>query len=439
MKCLFFLFSILVSHTAWSQGEPQPMPGIGIMMSGVIVAPPECSKEALRGRAARIARSYADEDMTKSYQSIEAYLARCKKTGSQFGLDMPHLQNLVKVSQQKAFERTRDEIEYAAKFGKVDELAKRYREQAAALGMSSAEIEAFLTPLEKLGIQSFQKEQASCKPVDMSAELGPVRDQDSLGWCYAFAASDLLSYKTKQRISAADIALTYNKNFENDISRVMGAKESSFEGGVFRSAIAAATEKGLCLEKDLPSEDNANANLETNLNLIDKLRRGSDRKNALACAEVRTAAKALFPNLDFDDVRKIALTTVDKDIVQKMADKSCQKRIKVDAQVESVASWDKQEIAEGIDKNLDQTNPVAIAYDAEVLSFPKSKYGVPNHGSVIAGRRFNEKTGQCEYLLRNSWGRGCFSYHSGYECKDGQIWIPKPSLIKATMNVISIK
>lgn len=409
------------------------------MSGAVVVAPPPCSREALRGRASRIAISYADEDMTKSYQSIEAYLARCKKTGYEFGLDMAHLQNLVKVSQQKAFERTREEIEFAAKFGKVDELAKRYREQASVLGMSTAEIDAFLTPLQKLGLQSFQKEQASCKPVDMSAELGPVRDQDSLGWCYAFAVSDLLSYKTKQRISAADIALTFNKNFENDISRVMGAKESSFEGGTFRSAISLATEKGLCLEKDLPSEDNANANLETNLNLIDKLRRGSDRKNALACAEVRNAAKALFPNLDFDDVRKIALTTVDKDIVQKMADKSCQKRIKVDTQVESVSSWDSEEIAQGIDKNLDKTNPVAIAYDADVLSFPKAKYGRPNHGSIISGRRFNEKTGQCEYLLRNSWGRGCFSYHHEYECKEGQVWIPKPSLIKATANVTSIK
>src|SRR5687768_14647529 len=34
--------------------------------------------------------------------------------------------------------------------------------------------------------------------------------RNSVGWCYAYAAADLVSFKLKRKVSAADIAINYN-------------------------------------------------------------------------------------------------------------------------------------------------------------------------------------------------------------------------------------
>ena len=34
----------------------------------------------------------------------------------------------------------------------------------------------------------------------------------------------------------------------------------------------------------------------------------------------------------------------------------------------------------------------------------------------------NDKNNDCEYLIRNSWGKGCSPYQSN-ECENGMFWI----------------
>jgi hypothetical protein len=33
-------------------------------------------------------------------------------------------------------------------------------------------------------------------------------------------------------------------------------------------------------------------------------------------------------------------------------------------------------------------------------------------------------------VIRNSWGKGCSAYDRDYDCKDGNIYIPKETFIK---------
>jgi hypothetical protein len=82
--------------------------------------------------------------------------------------------------------------------------------------------------------------------------------------------------------------------------------------------------------------------------------------------------------------------------------------------------------------------PVGISYCSEVLLKGKSYSGVKSHqlqtfdkscghhASVVIGSR--QKNGQCELLVRNSWGTGCGSYHKDFECENGNIWIPAQTM-----------
>ena len=427
MAWILFIFTTLLSFLSFAQ-MPMPLDTCN-----------DDSERLVKMYSKRIAIEYETRNLTNAYQRFEEYVRRCNVNLRRYGIDGEFLKGLTKRSQELELERKSKAIEHYAKFGKTDKISEDYRELAKSMGFSDKQIENYLSKYQKVAEESYERERKSCKPVDMSPEFGPNRDQDSLGWCHAFTAADIFSYKLKQRISASDIALTYNSGALNDYQRIYGKSESAFDGGMLEPAMNKSLEKGLCLEKDFPSEDNINSQFKTNLDLIDRLRRGEAPAMALECQEVRTAAKKLFPNLNISDIRKISLATTTKDMVRRMNNATCKNRIKAPIAIVSQVSYDKDQLFKTIDENLDQRNPLGMAYNADVLYNKATASSEANHASIIAGRNFNEKTGQCEYLVRNSWGAGCAQYDPTLKCKQGNIWVPKADLTKSLAQVIYAK
>jgi hypothetical protein len=76
-----------------------------------------------------------------------------------------------------------------------------------------------------------------------------------------------------------------------------------------------------------------------------------------------------------------------------------------------------------IDQVFDSKNIVAIEYFPSFLYHLEAK---PSglHTSTLVARRYNTDSQACEYLIRNSKGKGCEKYDSRLECVDGQIWVP---------------
>src|SRR4051794_19679707 len=72
-----------------------------------------------------------------------------------------------------------------------------------------------------------------CTPLDIRNEtLGKVRNQGAISWCFAFTASDMLSYTfEKERISAADVALNYNESLAGRIMSTVMPNGSPHETG----------------------------------------------------------------------------------------------------------------------------------------------------------------------------------------------------------------
>lgn len=95
-------------------------------------------------------------------------------------------------------------------------------------------------------------QESECSPIDLRAKVGPIRDQGNIGWCYANAAADLLSYEYKDQLggkqaSAMYVALNYTDTFMADIP-IIG--ESFFEGGSSALALKsyAAKNDKVCLQ-----------------------------------------------------------------------------------------------------------------------------------------------------------------------------------------------
>jgi hypothetical protein len=95
--------------------------------------------------------------------------------------------------------------------------------------------------------------------------------------------------------------------------------------------------------------------------------------------------------------------------------------------------------------------PVGITYCADVLD-KRDATGVDPvdgkhsskictdtglHSSIIIGRRV--RGSQCQYLVRNSWGRACKRYDTANQCEEGKIWVESADLIRNIIYTFSIK
>ena len=281
-----------------------------------------------------------------------------------------------------------------------------------------------------------------------TVNLKNVRDQDTIGWCYAYLAADLLSFKLGKRISAVSLfSSASNAEIKNDL-------DDDNSGGNIDSSIKNYLKKnnGLCLEEDLPSSDfkfcldkNYQSFLKRFLKVAEsgqfdlEMSRGQCFSNQVASA---------FPGMNQSSIsRYIAHSKTDK-LIEYIYDQMCSRvsfpGIKIEPKIETVKAHGPDKLLSMINQKIAKNDIVGIAYDYSKIN-PKR----PNtlHGSIIVGRGTNPKTGKCEYLVRNSWGNTCemeglpeVTCHkncTGNSCRQsGHFWISE-SLLKQSLVEVS--
>ncbi|MCR9205672.1 MAG: hypothetical protein NXH75_13900, partial [Halobacteriovoraceae bacterium] len=146
--------------------------------------------------------------------------------------------------------------------------------------------------LVSLNNSKIMENKESCGDVDYRNQMPSIRNQTDVGWCYANAAADLVSFKEGEAVSAVDIALQNNhyknkKKLTKGLSQVLGRDEEGTlrfdfqsimdtaqslddatlksncsngesicfnEGGHGAFAILVGKQKGFCKESALPSK-----------------------------------------------------------------------------------------------------------------------------------------------------------------------------------------
>ena len=119
----------------------------------------------------------------------------------QLGLDDRFEDLYYKLKQQHEFETSELEEILNYKFIGANELS-------IASGTNYQKQRQKLTLLNSEKLLSKDK----CQNTDLRSTLPPIRDQDSVGWCYAYLAADLVSQKSGKNISAVELALNYRRH-----------------------------------------------------------------------------------------------------------------------------------------------------------------------------------------------------------------------------------
>lgn len=288
-----------------------------------------------------------------------------------------------------------------------------------------------------------------CNPIDLRSQLGPVRDQGDIGWCYANAAADLLTYHYRdelkgEQVSDIHVALNFTKNY-------IGIP--FFEGGSsFLSAWSYMKRKKLCLHKaehllltkGLKDKNDKPIPLSQKLKEVALLKKTFDARHENPKAykaqydKIKSSESFLF-SMGEDKLKEILSKTSASQFPHVISDTLCEP-YSVEVQEKETPGimspyfgFPMSMIHDKIDETLENGKPVAMAYYGSFLTSPTGEKTIKSaHMSLLVGRRWGQKSQQCEYLIRNSWGTTCTPYQKSptlkNNCEAGHVWIPEENL-----------
>lgn len=316
-----------------------------------------------------------------------------------------------------------------------------------------------LNPSEKFyltQVANIEKIQASrknsCSDVMNLKEplsINKPRAQGNSRWCFAYTASDLVANETGILLSAFDLGVQNNEGFFHKLFRLEG-------GGFIGDIIKDAKKNGACLESDLPSDDSFfmqdfKLHVKDLYVLINEL--GTKYRNRetpkellmiLLCRMENSKLNILnqmFPKMNLTQIVDILQTMGNSTLFENIAKNQCRKnqdnKIKnLKTNLDLIGGNDFSKIDAILNKGK-----IMGAYIKSDSLLDYKKNGEVDHAVSIVGRRFNNQTQSCEYMIRNSWGNSCLEYDPNYECQNGHVWISEEYLKynKAISSVIYIE
>ena len=422
-------------------------------------------------------QSYEGDVEKKLLLKFDDFKSNCKHQRYRKAFETK-MEKIIKRGWNSQVDFIKDEISRVSDYRLPNEELEQLDVFAKKVGKNRSQIisEKYLNELISDSKRKRDKIKSSCTNKDnRKPPLGnKVRDQDGVGWCYAYTAADLISHKIGTLVSAIDVANSFNNSgvrnyLKFDLSK---KNESDQRGGYTDDAIESSIARGVCSEKNVRSSDFA---FQQDEKLIGALRRLENLKERFDEETVVTASsrrfwdlkhlsesrsqkikkfvgdcsilnggfRQIFNNLTNDQMIDILRRSMPVDVVNQAIKESCKnKRLVIeDVEVETksinlLTSVD--DLIDELDSQLNNDNIVGITYYASLLRNPYNDKS-ENHESSIVARKFDEKSGSCKYLIRNSWGEGCGSYSRKYECEKGQIWIPQERLVEMIHGITYIK
>jgi len=284
-----------------------------------------------------------------------------------------------------------------------------------------------------------------CTFIDLRDNEGllEMRNQgEGSNWCYVMVAADLLSYKYQKQISAVDLYSAYKQSFGGNFISLFT------RGGLSEIAISVATARGVCLEADLPLSPIAGFDLDR----LDEL----FYVTLNVCGDSIECLKdsiwpSIFPHITPKEILKILQDKKAEGPLSRLSEISCQgRRMKTKAETPVVRTkglfYSEAKMTEDLDRKLDQNVPVGVYYYHNILNYNYTPRKGPLHISSIVGRRFNDLSNECEYLVRDSYGKSCLDvfnqypkYHIEYQCDKGNVWVPVKMLMNSATSIFYLK
>ena len=281
-----------------------------------------------------------------------------------------------------------------------------------------------------------QTSEVNCQKVGLKDKFGPVRSQGNMGWCFANAAADILSFHFREElqnkpVSAAYVALKFNYYFW---------AQNFTEGGFTYIALKDAMRNGLCpqtLEDDLMAngpKKTLREKLQYILSLKDMIDEGKVEDVKKAILE-SYKTKSILKRIPLYDLLTLLAISKRNQVLGNLADFICannKHKIQRTAHAQFSTKYtfsSRTDLIDEINDNLNKSNPVGIGYFADFFDAENApKTEASRHMSVVVDRQFNKEAKMCEFWVRNSWGTRCTGYKNPKmkaRCKAGYILIPE--------------
>ena len=281
-----------------------------------------------------------------------------------------------------------------------------------------------------------------------------VRDQGDINWCYAHTAADYLQFYEgiQEPISAADIAIHYNLHFWPKIFRFFTGDPVP-ETGFLRAAIWDAMGDGYCPESRFPSDawkkvypsssgraaewKRLNASIADLFLLQDRIERGFYR----SASELPFAYE--FNGVSPDRFFAILRDVKQQGILNALRMEVCAGNRRpypkdisaITMRLRSASASDR------IHEALGAGMPLSVDYFYGVLEHADSySHAISElHTSLLMGQRFDPGSGECQFLVKNSFGTSCSGYDPRWECQAGYLWVGESALHRAMISEVTIQ
>lgn len=305
---------------------------------------------------------------------------------------------------------------------------------------------------------------------ELRAQFSQPRNQDSIGWCYGFAAADLISAEIGEPVSAFHASALYNEKVEKSFLPRLGYKirnlfrpdsfDNVYEGGFIKKAIqAVGINRKVCPEKDLPFDGDYSRSTQNLILQLETLKREAEESSVEAsCQSIQSFLNSQFlTNLSATELHATLLSNNINLALTKIIDQHCgekqlpvsslkvitmgRPRLNVSSNQSQQATMDRitksiGKYFETINSHLDSGKPIGVDYNVRHVT---GSSGL--HASVLVGRRW--RNGRCEYKIRNSWGKSCASYDTKKitQCdrKEGAFWITDQKFYEMVSDITYIK
>ena len=241
-------------------------------------------------------------------------------------------------------------------------------------------------------------EKSDCTEIDLrkSSCLPPSKNQSDTGWCYAYAAADMVSYHFCQEISPAALGL-----MASEVKKKPG--EFWVHGGWQDEAINLGNEHGFCLEKDLPSQliinDKTMGLRRAYLNLINREKRLATKSD---CDKTISDIRQVLPLANIIDIIKFIQDGQKAEELFALARSSCRNNINEKVSVDT-CDGDGVNRLKFVNQYL-ESGPVSLGLvpsdenKIRVFSLPDG------HAYSLIGRKWNSAKNRCDFLVHDSTG-----------------------------------